>query len=136
MQTPTPSQKRVEISLRTADRDMEMAESAVRHTPHLYENIGFHCQQAEEKYAKAALVASGLPAPCTHVLVRLLQPLVQASLIALDVMEMNAAATLQEFAVEWRYDTDDAPSYASADLLAMAYRFRVKLRPLALAFLN
>lgn len=115
---------------------MEMAELAVKHSPHLYENIGFNCQQAVEKYAKAALVASGLPAPFTHVLVRLLQLLVQASLITLEVTEMNAAATLQEFAVEWRYDTDDAPSYTSADLLVMAHGFRVKLRPLALAFLN
>ena len=49
---------------------------------------------------------------------------------------MAAAATLQSFAVEWRDDTDDAPGYTSAELLAMAYRFRDKLRPLAVAFLT
>ena len=48
---------------------------------------------------------------------------------------MDNAATLQNFAVELRYETDDAPSYTSADLLAMAHNFRRKLRPLAQAFL-
>ena len=49
---------------------------------------------------------------------------------------MGNAAILQSFAVEWRYETDEAPSFTSADLLAMADRFRTKLRPLAQAFLK
>ena len=135
MQPKTPEQKRVGILLRVADRDMEVAELLLRHSPHLYENVGFNCQQAVEKYAKAALIANNLPAPYIHVLVNLLRPLVQSSLIVLDSTEMADAVTLQDFAVEWRYETDGAPGYAAADILNMAYRFQRKLRPLALAYL-
>ena len=136
MQPSTPEQKRVLTMLRAADRDMETAESLVQHSPHLYESVGFSCQQAVEKYAKAVLIASNLPAPFIHVLVRLLSPLNQATIISLDAVEMDNAATLQDFAVEWRYETDDVPSFTSAELLAMAHRFRNKLRPPAQAFLT
>lgn len=132
----TSDQERVAVLLRVADRDMETAASLVQHAPHLYESIGFSCQQAVEKYSKAVLIASGFPAPFIHVLVKLLQPLVQASIISLDATERAAAAALQDFAVEWRYETDEAPSYSSADLLNMAHNFRHKLRPLAQAFLT
>ncbi|RZK22393.1 MAG: HEPN domain-containing protein [Hymenobacter sp.] len=98
--TPTPKQKRVAMSLLTADRDMEAAEALLQVGAHLYENIGFHCQQVVEKYLKGVLVAYSLPA------------------------------------VDLRYETDDAPAYTSADVLAMAHRFRAKLRPLAQAFLT
>ena len=136
MQQPKSlAQKRVEALLRAADRDVEMAETAERYSPHLYENIGFNCQQAVEKYAKCVLMANGFPAPFTHVLVKLLSPLLQNAIIRLDPDEIDAAAILQDFAVEWRYETDSSPSYASADLLAMALQFRKKLRPLAVAFL-
>ncbi len=135
MQQPKAlAQKRVEALLRAADRDVEMAETAVRYSPHLYENIGFNCQQAVEKYAKCVLMANGFSAPFTHVLVKLLSPLLHA-IIRLDPDAIDAAAILQDFAVEWRYETDSSPSYASADLLAMALQFHDKLRPLALAFL-
>jgi HEPN domain-containing protein len=135
MQAPTPDQKRVGMSLLTADRDMEMAESAVRNAPHLYEGVGFHCQQAVEKYLKAALVAAALPAPFTHDLQRLMISLQQAGIIQFTPQDISEANILNEFAVELRYETDDAPSYTSADLLAMATRFQTTLRPLAQAFL-
>ena len=129
-------QARVQVLLRAADRDTETAEILVRHSPHLYESVGFSCQQLVEKYAKAVLIANGLPAPFIHVLVKLLAPLVQSSVITLDSAEMDSAAILQDFAVEWRYETDDAPSYTSVELLVMAHQFRTKLRPLAVAFLT
>lgn len=135
MQPSTPEQKRVLTLLRAADRDMETADSPVQHSPHLYESIEFSCQQAVEKYAKAVLITSSLPAPFIHVLVKLLLPLNQAAIVAFDAVEMDNAAALQNFAVELRYETDDAPAYTSADLLAMADGFRQKLRPLAQAFL-
>ncbi|MGI4743750.1 MAG: HEPN domain-containing protein [Janthinobacterium lividum] len=131
----TPEQKRVATLLRAADRDLETAELVVHYSPHLYESVGFSCQQTVEKYAQAVLTAFGLPTPFTHVLVKLLQPLGQASVVFVGPYEVNAAAVLQEFALEWRYETDDAPSYTSAELLAMAHHFRDILRPLAQAFL-
>ena len=60
----------------------------------------------------------------------------QASVVQFVSQELADAAILNEFAVEFRYETDDAPGYTSADLLAMAHRFRAKLRPLAQAFLT
>jgi HEPN domain-containing protein len=131
----TPEQKRVAMSLLTADRDLEAAETLLRASPHLYENIGFHCQQAVEKYLKAVLVASALPAPFIHDLTKLLLPIQQANVLLFSLQEVADAAALTEFAVGLRYETDDAPDYASADLLAMAVRLQTKLRPLAQAFL-
>ncbi len=136
MQALTPEQSRVSISLRTADRDMETAESLARHSPHLYESVGFSCQQAVEKYLKAMLVASVLPSPFIHDLLKLIDPLQKTQVLAFNPQELREAAVLNDFAVEWRYDTDEAPGYTSAELLAMAYRFRDKLRPLATAFLT
>ncbi len=135
MQPSTPEQKRVVLSLLKADLDMEAATLLLQGNPSLYESIGFHCQQAVEKYAKALLVASALPAPFIHDLTKLLPPLQQANVIAFTAQDMTDATTLNEFAVEFRYETDNAPSFTSADLVAMADRFRTKLRPLAQAFL-
>jgi HEPN domain-containing protein len=123
------------MSLLTADRDIEAAEALLQASPHLYENIGFHCQQAAEKYLKGVLVAYSLPAPFIHNLVILMGLLQQADVVQFVSQELADAAALNEFAVEFRYETDDAPSFTSADLLVMAHRFRQKLRPLAQAFL-
>lgn len=136
MPTPTPDQNRVSISLRTADRDMETAEALVNNAPHLHESVGFSCQQAVEKYLKAALVASGIPCPFIHDLPKLMAPLQQAQIVAFEALDLQQAIVLMEFAVGLRYEMDEAPSFTSADLLAMAYQFRDRLRPLALAFLN
>ena len=121
MQPKSADQMRVGVLLRAADRGTKTAETLVRHSPHLYESVGFSCQQLTEKYAKAVLIANGLPAPFIHVLVKLLVPLVQAASVTLDGAKMDSAAILQSFAVEWRYETDDAPSYTSAALLAVAH---------------
>ncbi|RZJ60585.1 MAG: HEPN domain-containing protein [Hymenobacter sp.] len=94
MQAPTPDQKRVSISLVTADRDIEAADLLVKGAPHLYETIGFHCQQATEKYLKAVLVASGLPVLFIHDLVKLILPLQQVGVVQFTTQEMAATATL------------------------------------------
>ena len=131
---PTPEQKRVAMSLLTADRDLEAAETLLQASPHLYENIGFHCQQAVEKYLKAVLVALALPAPFIHDLMKLL-PIQQANMLLFSLQEVADAAALTEFAVGLRYETDDASDYISADLLVIAVWLQTKLRPLAQAFL-
>jgi HEPN domain-containing protein len=132
---PTSDQIRVASFLATADNDIGMAQILLQNGPQYYEGIGFHCQQAVEKYLKAALVASGLPTPLIHNLVLLLAPLQQVGALQLTTQDLADAAALNEFAVEFRYELDDAPSFTSADLVAMADRFRTKLRPLAQAFL-
>ena len=132
---PTSNQIQVANFLDTADNDIGMAQVLLQNAPQYYEGIGFHCQQAVEKYLKAALIALALPTPLIHNLILLLSPLHQSGALQFTKQELADAAVLNEFAVELRYELDDAPSYTSADLLAMAHRFRAKLRPLALAFL-
>ena len=134
MQQPsTPAQTQVHTLLRVADRDAETAESLARYAPHLYEGIGFHCQQAAEKYLKAALVGFGLPAPFTHDLTSLATDL--AARVTFDADDVSAAVILNACAVKWRYERDDAPDFSVPTLLAMMRRFQTKLRPLAVAFL-
>jgi hypothetical protein len=67
--------------------------------------------------------------------VKLILPLQQEGTAQFTTQDLADAAVLNEFAVELRYELNDAPSFTSADLLAMADRFRTKLRPLAQAFL-
>ena len=135
MQAHTPDQIRVDTFVRTADRDLDVARLILQGSPHFYESIGFHCQQAVEKYLKGVLAAHSLPAPFIHNLVVLMGMLLQSGIAQFTPLDLADAATLNEFAVELRYEIDDAPSFTSADLLAMADRFRAKLRPLAQAFL-
>lgn len=134
MQQPsTPAQTQVHTLLLVADRDVETAESLAQHSPHLYETIGFHCQQAAEKYLKAALAVHGLPTPFIHDLTSLATSL--ATQVAFDFDDVSAATILTAFAVKWRYERDDAPDFTVPELLAMMRRFQTKLRPLAVAFL-
>jgi len=130
---PTPDQTRVATFIATADNDMGMAHVLLQNAPHYYEGIGFHCQQAVKKYLKAILVTYGLPVPHTHDLPRLLNDL--AAFVAFTSAERLAAVVLFDFAVDFRYELDDAPSYTSADLLDMAWLFQNRFRPLAQAFL-
>ena len=53
MQAPTPDQIRVDTFVRTADRDLDVAELILQNSPRFYESIGFHCQQVAEKYLKS-----------------------------------------------------------------------------------
>jgi len=129
----TPTQEQVDTLLQVADRDWEAAFSLMQYAPHLYEGIGFHFQQAAEKYLKAALHVYGQPAPFVHDLVSLATDLNPH--VAFDADDISAATVLTVFAVRLRYTLDNAPPYSVTDLLAMAERFRTKLRPLAQAFL-
>lgn len=129
----TPAQAKVYTLLRAADRDAETAGSLAQHAPHLYESIGFSCQQAAEKYLKAVLLAKNLPAPFVHDLTSLATGL--AAQVQFDADDVSAAIILTAFAVKWRYENGEAPDFAVADLLLMLNRFRDKLRPLAAAFL-
>ena len=129
----TEAQMRVGVRLRATDRDTETAETLVQHSPHLCERIRFSCQQLVEKYAKVALITNRLPASLIHVLMELLVPLVQVSIMRPKWIQQPFHKIL---AVEWRYKTDDTQSYTSVELLTMAYQLRGKLCPLALAFLT
>lgn len=113
MQPRTPDQIRVNMFIRTADRDLAVAELIERDSPDFYESIGFHCQQAVEKYLKAVLVVYNLPVAYTHNLMRLLRDL--NPIISFSAAEQAAAISLLQFAVDLRYELDEAPDHTSAD---------------------
>jgi len=81
--------------------DLAAARVLKEHAPHLDSVVGFHCQQAAEKYMKALLVAMESEVPRAHDLDALLVPLV-ASLPELAAIE-EAASYLSGFAVIPRY---------------------------------
>ena len=110
MQPSTPAQQRVDILIRRADRDMQVAELIMRSSPHLYGDAGFHCQQAVEKYLKAVLITAGLPAPFTHSLVVLMISLRQAGIITFMQDETDEATVLTDFAVGLRYELTTPPA--------------------------
>ena len=67
--------------LRKADQDLVLAEDNVGKTYH-FDSVAYHCQQAAEKYLKAALVAYGGRPPHTHNLRALLDELSQVVPVA------------------------------------------------------
>ncbi len=68
-----------------------------------HEVIGFHAQQAAEKFIKAMLVINGIVFERTHDLVRLYRLAEQSGLaIAADVEQLRA---LNGYAVQFRYES-------------------------------
>ena len=124
--------QQVDTLFRIAERDLETAEVLLRHSPHLYESLGFYCQQAVEKLLKATLAGSGVGFSRTHDLTRLAE-LLPAHLRLSDEMADEAAA-LNIFAVQHRYELDEAPGVSAAMLVASAQRFATLLRPIIAAF--
>jgi HEPN domain-containing protein len=119
--------------LQIAERDLETVAVLVQHSPHLYESIGFYCQQAVEKLLKAALAVHQVKFPRTHDLTKLAD-LLPAHLKLSDELADEAAA-LNIFAVLHRYELDEAPGVDAALLVASANRFAVLLRPIIATFL-
>jgi HEPN domain-containing protein len=76
--------------------------------------VGFHCQQAVEKYLKAVLVERGINVPKTHDLVFLQQTLERAGFTL--PAGFSRLQELQPFAVAERYeDTGAGNSISSVD---------------------
>lgn len=87
-----------------ADEDFLAAEKLLMNDPqHLLNTIGFHCQQAIEKYLKGFLVCYHVDFLFTHDLETLLQ---QCSLIDNDFSKFDFK-NLTDFAVLYRYPDDD-----------------------------
>lgn len=79
--------------------------------------VGFHAQQAVEKFLKATLVARGKVFAPTHDLARLAQALEGAGL-ALPVA-MDALKRLNPYAVAFRYDDRDIHTITRDDISAL-----------------
>ena len=111
-------QHQVDTLSKIAARDLETAKVLFEHSPHLYESIGFYCQQAVEKLLKATLAGSGIAFPRTHDLMRLADLL--PSHLQLSDELADEAAALNIFAVQHRYELDEAPGVNAAMLVASA----------------
>jgi len=89
-----------------------------RRAPH--ETIGFHCQQACEKFLKAVLVLHGLVFDRTHDLVMLYEQLEQQGiLIPADKEKLRA---LNSYAVQFRYEGCPVEMIPSGECDAIASR--------------
>ena len=117
--------------LRKADQDLKLAQDNAA-DPYHYDSVAYHCQQAAEKYVKAALVAHGIPYPYTHGLRTLLDEL--NTQLPVSEQQYEAAAFLNPFSTLTRYPTEDDVEPPTQELLTLATQFRDWLRPtLALA---
>jgi HEPN domain-containing protein len=113
--------------MRKADSDLRAA-ATLAPEPEDYDAVGFHCQQAVEKYLKARLYVAFKEPSRTHDLLRLLAELDGEESFSAE--EVAMARLLNPFAVKFRYPTDDAPDDPPmTDLLAAARHFRDRLVP-------
>ena len=87
-----------------ADADMKAAHVLMRQESGLLGIVGFHCQQAAEKYIKAFLVAHGVKFPKTHDL-QLLSELAGKTEAAL-ADALQESFILSDYGVEVRYPAD------------------------------
>lgn len=83
------------------DHDLGSAKIIFQYIPEYSDTIAFHCQQAVEKYLKAALVFKELEFQKTHDLLYLLELLSRT--VPVDSSKFDKAIMLNNFAVEIRY---------------------------------
>jgi HEPN domain-containing protein len=84
-----------------ADHDLGSAKLIYLHLPEYFDTIGFHCQQATEKYLKSMLEHFEIEYQRTHNLVYLLDLLS----LKMDLQDeiYDKAILLNEFSVQIRY---------------------------------
>jgi HEPN domain-containing protein len=110
--------------LQKADADLSVAEYLVSSDRPFYGAVGFHAQQAAEKYLKALLVRYQIEFPKTHDLDRLLDLVATTSEpLACSLREIGA---LTMYGVETRYPAD-LPDLTLAEAQA-AVRLAIKAR--------
>ena len=105
-----------------------MARIAADKGRRLYDGIGFHCQQAAEKYLKALLQEAGRPVPKTHNLDDLLTLLAPIHPILRPLR--RGLRFLTRFAVDHRYPGKDATKLQAQAALRWANRVRTACRTL------
>jgi HEPN domain-containing protein len=91
-----------------------------------HEVIGFHAQQAAEKFIKALLVLNGIFFERTHDLVRLYRLAEQRGIsIAVDVEKLRA---LTSYAVQFRYESCRISLLTSQECEVIANRLHDQVR--------
>lgn len=104
---PPPEQTRhrlVQEWRRKANEDFAVAEYLVSSTRPYYGAVGFHAQQAAEKYLKAFLVHHQIEFPKTHDLDRLLD--LMAGVAEPLANLLRGVVVLNAYGVETRYPAD------------------------------
>lgn len=109
--------------LRKADQDLALAERVV-HDEQFREAVGFHAQQAVEKYVKAVLVLSQLEFPKTHDIEKLLNVLDERNPAL--ARELRPAEWLTPFGVEARYPSDAPEMRPGEEIEAIETARKVK----------
>lgn len=95
------ARREAEDWLLRAERDLLIADRAIRDTPMLADHTVFHAQQASEKALKAFLAAHNHPLQKTHNLERLI---VQCQAIDAQFANfLHTARTLNPYATQFRY---------------------------------
>jgi len=120
----------VEKWLEKAEEDFGLAEHLLAEkTPYL-EAVGFHCQQAAEKYLKAFLVFHQIPFPKTHDLDELLELIANPAQILAD--SLREIIVLSKYSVEIRYPGDfpELTLAQSKQALKLARKVRDQILPL------
>jgi len=111
-----------------ADHDLGSAKLIYLHLPEYFDTIGFHCQQATEKYLKSMLKHFEIEYQRTHNLVYLLDLLS----LKIDIQDeiYDKAILLNGFSVQIRYP--DTTIYLTKDELETAIRISQEFRDLAI----
>jgi HEPN domain-containing protein len=90
--------------LRHAEEDLLVARELMERERLSYDPVGFHAQQAAEKFLKALLTRYGVAFPKTHSIFILLQ---LAGPVFPDLLDrLHTAHTLTPYGVEIRYPTE------------------------------
>ncbi len=116
-----------------AAADFDAAEQLRSEGDRFREIIGFHCQQAAEKYLKALLVRHQVEFPMTHDITKLLH---RVATVDSNLAEsLRDADVLSPFGVEMRYPSDgpEVLQGGEAEAIDIARRVRdavlISLRP-------
>lgn len=113
--------------LRKAEGDLEAGRILLSQRPSFLFPVGFHSQQAAEKYLKAYLTWRSVPFPKTHDLDELLD--LAAPIDALLTQTLRPIAALTPFGVEVRYPSDapDPSRKQAEEALAFAHEARTEV---------
>ena len=111
-----------------SDHDLGSAKLIYLHLPEYFDTIGFHCQQATEKYLKSMLEHFEIDYQRTHNLVYLLDLLS----LKIDIQDeiYDKAILLNGFSVQIRYP--DTTIYLTKDELETAIKISQEFRDLAI----
>jgi HEPN domain-containing protein len=115
-----------------AEHDLGSAKVIFEHIPEYFDTIAFHCQQAVEKYLKAALVNYNIEFERSHDLLYLLELLSRNKEISSDIFDK--AIVLNGFSVEIRYP--DKLIYLTHEELKRAINIAEEFRELILELLK